>query len=74
MLISTVNEKIGSIPVIHHYSAGSGNICDTGSASSSQTGVYPDLSEASVQDLQQGMEAGNFTSIDLVKACFLFQM
>ncbi|KAF5343741.1 hypothetical protein D9756_011530 [Leucocoprinus leucothites] len=32
--------------------------------------VFPDLYEASVEDLQKGMEAGHFTSVDLVKAYF----
>jgi len=31
------------------------------------TDVFPDLYEASVQDLQHGMDAGHFTSVDLVE-------
>jgi len=29
--------------------------------------VFPDLYEASVQELQDGMDAGHFTSVDLVE-------
>lgn len=29
--------------------------------------VFPDLYEASIEELQNGMEAGHFTSVDLVK-------
>jgi amidase len=29
--------------------------------------VFPDLYEASVLELQQGLEAGTFSSVDLVK-------
>jgi hypothetical protein len=29
--------------------------------------VFPDLYEASVEELQSGLEAGHFTSVDLVK-------
>jgi len=35
--------------------------------SRSGTIVFPDLYEASVEELQNGMEAGDFTSVDLVK-------
>lgn len=31
--------------------------------------VLPDLYEAGVTELQQGLENGHFTSVDLVKAC-----
>lgn len=29
--------------------------------------VFPDLYEASIEELQSGLEAGHFTSVDLVK-------
>lgn len=29
--------------------------------------IFPDLYEASVQELQHGMDAGHFTGVDLVK-------
>lgn len=29
--------------------------------------VFPDLYEASVEELQNGLEAGHFTSVDLIK-------
>lgn len=29
---------------------------------------YPDLYEASIEELQSGLDAGHFTSVDLVKA------
>jgi hypothetical protein len=32
-----------------------------------QAEVFPDLYEASVEELQQGLDAGQFTSVDLVK-------
>lgn len=31
--------------------------------------IFPDLYEASVADLQAGIDAGHFTSVDLVKVC-----
>jgi len=31
------------------------------------TDVFPDLYEASIQELQHGMDAGHFTSVDLVE-------
>ena len=31
------------------------------------TGTFPDLYEASVEELQEGLDAGIFTSVDLVK-------
>ncbi|KXN81982.1 hypothetical protein AN958_03329 [Leucoagaricus sp. SymC.cos] len=31
---------------------------------------FPDLYEASVEELQQGLDAGHFTSVDLIKAYF----
>jgi amidase len=37
---------------------------------SSQNATLPDLYEASVVDLQAGMAAGHFTSVDLVRAYF----
>jgi len=30
---------------------------------------FPDLYEASILDLQIGLDAGNYTSVDLVKVC-----
>ncbi|KAJ3567295.1 hypothetical protein NP233_g6459 [Leucocoprinus birnbaumii] len=32
--------------------------------------VFPDLYEASVEDLQQGLDSGHFSSVDLIKAYF----
>lgn len=37
-------------------------------STSSSSYIYPDLRNASIHDLQQGLEAGHFTSVDLVKA------
>ncbi|PPR01017.1 hypothetical protein CVT26_015618 [Gymnopilus dilepis] len=34
------------------------------------SGIFPDLYEASVAELQAGLDAGTFTSVDLVKAYF----
>lgn len=31
------------------------------------TSAFPDLYEASVEELQEGLDAGKFTSVDLVK-------
>jgi amidase len=31
------------------------------------TGAFPDLYEASVEELQDGLDAGSFTSVDLIK-------
>ena len=44
-----------------------GNSWAHSSYSRSGTNVFPDLYEASVEELQNGMEAGHFTSVDLVK-------
>jgi amidase len=35
---------------------------------------FPDLFEASVVELQAGLEAGNFTSVDLIKVCSCFSL
>ncbi len=32
--------------------------------------VFPDLYEASVLELQQGLDGGSFSSVDLVKVCY----
>jgi hypothetical protein len=49
-----------------------GNACGSRIQTRSQIeDVFPDLYEASVEDLQQGMEAGQFTSVDLVKVGLL---
>lgn len=37
------------------------------SLSTTTQGVFPDLYEASIEELQSGLEAGHFTSVDLVK-------
>lgn len=34
-----------------------------------QTTQFPDLYEASVIELQAGLDAGHFSSVDLVKVC-----
>ncbi|KAF9546248.1 amidase signature enzyme [Agrocybe pediades] len=39
-------------------------------ATSAKSAQLPDLYEASVTDLQKGLDAGHFTSVDLVKAYF----
>jgi len=44
-----------------------GNSWAHSSTSRSGTNVFPDLYEATVEELQNGMEAGHFTSVDLVK-------
>ena len=36
-------------------------------ATDHDTDVFPDLYEASIQELQHGMDAGHFTSVDLVE-------
>jgi len=44
-----------------------GNTRAHSSHSYSGTIVFPDLYEASIEELQNGMEAGHFTSVDLVQ-------
>ncbi|KAH8112419.1 amidase signature enzyme [Phellopilus nigrolimitatus] len=46
------------------------NPCFCVSATFKRTTVLPDLYEASVTELQEGLEAGAFSSVDLVKAYF----
>jgi amidase len=44
-----------------------GNVLANSFEARSKAGPFPDLYEASVEDLQQGLDAGHFTSVDLVK-------
>ena len=42
-------------------------------ASTRRDYVYPDLYEASVVELQAGLDAGHFSSVDLVKVIFVLR-
>jgi len=44
--------------------------CGTGQTAGSISRAYPDLYEASVLELQQGLDVGHFSSVDLVKVCY----
>lgn len=53
------------VPILVILLLGSVFACGLDIRASADT--FPDLYEASVEDLQSGLEAGHFTSVDLVK-------